>query len=60
MQDGTWHMVWTLLMMVAFIGVVYWAWSSRRRKDFDEAANLPLEEDKKSGRHSTPENGESR
>jgi cytochrome c oxidase cbb3-type subunit IV len=60
MQDGTWHLAWTLLLMVAFIGIVYWAWSSRRRKDFEEAASLPLEEDRKSGRNSTPENGESR
>jgi cytochrome c oxidase cbb3-type subunit IV len=59
MQASTWHLVWTLLMMVTFIGIVYWAWNSRRRKDFEEAANLPLEEDKR-GRHSTPENGESR
>jgi cytochrome c oxidase cbb3-type subunit IV len=54
-----WHIVWTLLLMIAFIGIVYWAWSSRRHKDFKEAANLPLEEDER-GPKSTPENGESR
>ena len=59
MREGTWHLVWTLLLMTSFIGVVYWAWSSRRRKDFDEAANLPLEDDTR-GPKSTPENGESR
>jgi cytochrome c oxidase cbb3-type subunit IV len=59
MRDGTWHLVWTLLLMVAFIGIVYWAWSSRRHKDFEEAASLPLEEDERSLK-STPENGESR
>jgi cytochrome c oxidase cbb3-type subunit IV len=59
MGKGTWHVVWTLLLMSAFIGVVYWAWSSRRHKDFKEAANLPLEEDSR-GQKSTPENGESR
>jgi cytochrome c oxidase cbb3-type subunit IV len=59
MQGDTWHLVWTLLLMVAFIGIVFWAWSSRRRKDFGEAARLPLEEDKR-GPKSTPENGESR
>ncbi len=59
MQDGTFHLVWTLLLMVAFIGIVFWAWSSRRRKDFNEAANLPLEEDAERPK-STPENGESR
>lgn len=59
MRDGTWHLVWTLLLMVAFIGIVVWAWNSRRHKDFDEAAKLPLEEDGR-GPNSTPENGESR
>ena len=59
MQVSTWHLVWTLLMMVTFIGIVYWAWHSRRRKDFEEAANLPLEEDNR-GPHRPPENGESR
>jgi cytochrome c oxidase cbb3-type subunit IV len=58
-MEGTLHIVWTLLLMAAFVGIVYWAWSSRRRKDFEEAANLPLEEDDRAPK-STPENGESR
>ena len=32
----------TVFCMVAFIGVVLWAYSDRKRKDFDEAANLPF------------------
>jgi cytochrome c oxidase cbb3-type subunit 4 len=32
----------TAVMFVCFIGIVAWAYSSRRRKDFDEAAHLPL------------------
>ena len=32
----------TLFMMIAFIGVVGWAWSKKRKKTFDEAANLPF------------------
>jgi cytochrome c oxidase cbb3-type subunit 4 len=35
----------TVLAMVAFLAIVAWAWSSRRRSDFDAAARLPLEED---------------
>lgn len=35
----------TLLLMLTFIGVVAWAWSGKRKKDFDEAARLPLDED---------------
>ena len=35
----------TVLAMITFLGIVAWAWSSRRRVDFDAAARLPLEED---------------
>ncbi len=35
----------TVFAMLAFTGVVIWAWSARPRKDFQEAAQLPLEED---------------
>jgi len=32
----------TVLLMIAFIGLWIWAWSKKRKKDFDEAANLPF------------------
>jgi len=35
----------TLLLMLTFIGIVIWAWSGKRKKDFDEAARLPLDDD---------------
>jgi len=35
----------TLLMLVAFIGVVIWAYSGRRKQSFDEAAQLPFADD---------------
>ncbi|MEY6433864.1 cbb3-type cytochrome c oxidase subunit 3 [Thioalkalicoccus limnaeus] len=47
MAGSDWHGLWTLLLMAAFVGVVVWAWSGRRKKDFDEAANLPLQEDER-------------
>lgn len=37
----------TLLFLVIFIGIVLWAYSGRRRKDFDEAARLPLDEERR-------------
>jgi cytochrome c oxidase cbb3-type subunit 4 len=37
--------VWTLVVTVLFIGIVIWAWSGKRKKDFDEAANIPFNED---------------
>ena len=35
----------TAIIFFAFIGIWVWAWSSRRHKDFEESAALPLEED---------------
>jgi cytochrome c oxidase cbb3-type subunit IV len=35
----------TALAMLAFLSVVAWAWSRRRRDSFEAAARLPLEED---------------
>jgi cytochrome c oxidase cbb3-type subunit 4 len=35
----------TLVSMLAFLGVVAWSYSARRRADFAAAAALPLEED---------------
>ena len=31
-----------VLAFVAFIGIVVWAYSSKRKRDFDEAARLPF------------------
>jgi len=45
MEPGTWRGLFTLFMFAAFIGIVLWAWSSRRKKDFAEAAAMPLEHD---------------
>ncbi len=35
----------TLLVLVAFIGIVWWAYSSHRKKANDEAAHLPFDDD---------------
>jgi cytochrome c oxidase cbb3-type subunit 4 len=35
----------TAVVFIAFIGVVIWAYSSRRKSSFDEAANLPFADD---------------
>jgi cytochrome c oxidase cbb3-type subunit 4 len=45
MDAGTWRGVFTALMLLLFVGVCFWAFSSRRNEDFDEAAQLPLEPD---------------
>ena len=35
----------TAVLMLAFVGIVLWAWSGRRRAAYEAAARLPLEED---------------
>ena len=42
MDIGTLRGLGTVLVFVAFVGVVLWAYSSKRKKGFDEAANLPF------------------
>ncbi len=37
----------TLVVFIAFIGVVLWAYNSKRKKSFDEAANLPFADEPK-------------
>ena len=37
--------IWTIVVMVVFIGIVLWAWSGKRKQSFDEAANIPFDED---------------
>ena len=49
MDAGTWRGLFTLFMFVAFLGIFFWAYSARRKGDFEEAANLPLEEDESVG-----------
>ena len=39
---ATFHSIWTVLMLVLFIGIWAWAWSSRRKSSFDDAARLPF------------------
>ncbi|MDH3311382.1 MAG: cbb3-type cytochrome c oxidase subunit 3 [Gammaproteobacteria bacterium] len=39
------HSWWTVLLVILFIAIVLWAFSSRRKPRFDAAARLPLEED---------------
>ena len=34
-----------IALFTAFIGMWIWAWSKKRKTDFDEASRLPLEED---------------
>jgi cytochrome c oxidase cbb3-type subunit 4 len=46
----------TLVLFLAFVGIVVWAYSSRRAGDFDEAANLPLNDEH--SKHAKERDGE--
>ena len=35
----------TILVMIVFVGICLWAYSGSKRKDFDQASNLPFEDD---------------
>ena len=35
----------TAVLLFSFVGLWIWAWSNRRKADFDASAALPLEED---------------
>jgi len=35
----------TVLTFLTFVAIVCWAWSGRRREEFDEASRMALEDD---------------
>ncbi|MCE8023046.1 MULTISPECIES: CcoQ/FixQ family Cbb3-type cytochrome c oxidase assembly chaperone [Halomonadaceae] len=54
MDTGTFRGIITGLLIIAFLGITWWAYSRRRKPDFDEAANLPFaEDDEQSNRDSS-------
>lgn len=40
----------TAVVFIAFVGLLFWVYSGKRKNSFDEAANLPF-----AGEASTPE-----
>ncbi|MGL5047188.1 MAG: cbb3-type cytochrome oxidase subunit 3 [Shewanella sp.] len=40
MDYGTFLGILTIIVMLTFVGIFAWAYSSRRQQSFDEAANL--------------------
>ncbi len=45
MSLAIFHSLWTVLLVILFIGIVVWAFSSRRQQQFDAAARLPLDDE---------------
>ena len=45
MDYGTFQGILTIIVMVVFAGIFYWAYSSKSKAKFDEAANLIFSEE---------------
>ncbi|GIU02847.1 MULTISPECIES: cbb3-type cytochrome oxidase subunit 3 [Shewanella] len=45
MDYGTLQGILTIIVMVVFAGIFYWAYSSKSKPKFDEAANLIFSEE---------------
>ena len=43
----------TVFTMIGFLSVVFWAYSSKRKARFDEAANLPFADEPESAHKNT-------
>lgn len=37
--------IWTVVVMIVFLSIVWWAYSNKRQPEFEETARLPLEDD---------------
>ena len=42
MDINTWRGISTIVVMIAFLAICWWAFAPRRKKRFDDAANLPF------------------
>ena len=46
----TLHIIWTVIALILFVGIVVWAWSGQRKQEFEMLAHLPLEDDQPVGK----------
>ena len=37
--------LWSIVILITFLGIVFWAYSSKRTSAFDEAARLPFDDE---------------
>ncbi|MEW4982206.1 MAG: cbb3-type cytochrome c oxidase subunit 3 [Cycloclasticus sp.] len=42
---NTLRSIFTLLLFVLFVAIWVWAWSKDRKKEFEDAANMPFQGD---------------
>lgn len=46
MDIGTIHGIWTIVLFVSFLGVVWWAYGKKRKARFEEDAKLIFDDEK--------------
>lgn len=37
--------IYTAILLILFVGIIVWAWSDKRKPDFEHLSNLPLEDE---------------
>ena len=37
--------IWTVIVLLLFLGIVAWAWHKNNKADFEAAARIPLNDD---------------
>lgn len=61
MDINTWRGISTILVAIVFFAICWWAFSPKRKKKFEEAANLPFADEsprEKSGQKKTDTAGD--
>ena len=53
MEFATVHSILTVILFVGFVAFVIWAYSKKRKKDLDEAANLVFDDEPESKEQKT-------
>lgn len=39
-------MIYSLILIIAFIAIIVWAFSKKRRREFEQGSQIPFEDDK--------------
>ena len=37
--------IWTIIVLILFVGITVWVWSNKNKDTFDTAAHIPFDED---------------
>ena len=59
MDQGVVGSIYTVIVFVAFIGAVWWAFNSKNKNKFDDAAHIIFEDDKQNNNQLSKKDQES-